>query len=338
MKIFMYSDLHISKTSSILPSSGGNNIYSFRQLMIIKTGEYMREVIKQNKPDIIINLGDTFDQHTITSYDIRTASEFFNCFKEFENIPHYVLVGNHEMINSNYNAITLLNNINNIKVIDEPTTINELAFLPYCDFKSILTFPEGKFLFSHNDIQGSVIRGDFIMPEGISLDDLSKYKLVFNGHIHKSSMNGNVINVGSITTHSFSDDEEGVPQCYIFDTETLDLQTFRPTICPLFRKVNVLSVDELNNYLQNIDVAYKYIIHCVCPFELRDECKNILDNCEYIINSRLSVKINKEQDTSKNDINLSSNVDMKQSFEQFLNTTDLKYPLQLYKNMLKEVE
>ena len=43
-------------------------------------------------------------------------------------------------------------------------------------------------------------------------------------------MKGNVVNVGSISTHSFSDDNDSVPQCYIFDTETLDLKTFRPTI------------------------------------------------------------------------------------------------------------
>lgn len=343
MKIFIYSDLHISKTSSILPSSSGNNIYSFRQDMIIKTGEFMKNIIQQQKPDVIINLGDTFDQHTITSYDVRTASEFFNCFSEFKDIPHYVLVGNHEMINSNYNAIALLDNIPNITVIDEPKSIGEIAFLPYCDFKTILSYPEGTFLFSHNDIQGSVIRNGFTMPDGISLDNLSKYKIVFNGHIHKPSMMKNVVNVGSVSTHSFSDDSECVPQCYIFDTVSLDLQTFRPNTCPLFRKFEIESdINELHTFLNALDTNYRYILHCVCSFEMKEEVKKILEDSQLILNSRLNVRIKKsdnmiEETSEEQDTVLSSNIDMKQSFKEFLNTTELKFPLDMYLQILNEL-
>ena len=90
MKIFLYSDLHISKNSSILPNSSENNNYTYRQNMIVKTGEYLASIIKKENPDLIINLGDTFDQHTITSYDVKIASEFFKCFNSI-NIPHFVL-------------------------------------------------------------------------------------------------------------------------------------------------------------------------------------------------------------------------------------------------------
>lgn len=339
MKIFMYSDLHISKTSSILPNVNDSK-YTYRQQMIIKTGEYMSQIVESENPDVIINLGDTFDQHTVTSYDIHTASKFFKSFEKFENIPHYVLVGNHEMINSNFNAVALLNNIENIQVIDSPITIGELAFLPYCDYKSILDFPEGKFLFSHNDIQGSSIRGSFIMPEGISPNILKeKYKLVFNGHIHKPSINGNVINVGSISTHSFSDDEDSVPQCYIFDTETLDLKTYKPAICPLFRKFKIeTNITELQNYVNSLDSNYKYILHIVCPYEIKEEVKVYLQNNDKVINSRLNVKIDREEkQTETNTVNLQSNVDIKQSFAEFLNTAELKYPKQLYLDVLQGV-
>ena len=36
MKIFMYSDLHISKTSSIFPLTSKNHKYTYRQNMIIE--------------------------------------------------------------------------------------------------------------------------------------------------------------------------------------------------------------------------------------------------------------------------------------------------------------
>lgn len=339
MKILMYSDLHISKTSSILPA-GNDTKYTYRQQMIIETGKYLANLVEKENPDVIINLGDTFDQHTVTSYDIHVASIFFDCFKNFKG-KHYVLVGNHEMINQNFNAIALLNNISNIQVIDEPTTIDDLAFLPYCDHREILQFPEGKYLFSHQDIQGSVIRGNFTLPDGITPELLKqKYKLVFNGHIHKPSINGNVINVGSISTHSFSDDEDSVPQCYIFDTDTLDLKTFRPNICPLFRKFNInRDILELQNFINNLDDNYKYIIHCIAPFEIKDNVKSYLETNSKILNSRLNIKTIKEDKIEETEnINLQSSVDLKQSFMEFLSTTDLKYPINVYTDILKEVE
>ena len=357
MRIFMYSDLHISRTSSIMPLTSSINKYTYRQNMILELGKYLENIIDEQKPDLIINLGDTFDNHTITSFDIDIASKFFECFRML-NIPHIVLVGNHEMINQDFNAIEILNNINNITVISEPSTVNtdiilltklslqqpnvKLAFLPYCDYRDILEFPDGDFLFSHQDIQGSCIRGDFKLPDGINQNDLSKYKLVFNGHIHKSSIMKNIINVGSISTHSFSDDQENVPKCYIFDTNTLDLTTYKPTCCPLFRKVEIKkNISELYAFMDQLDKNYKYILHIICPFELKDEIKSFIEQNEFVINSRISIigSIKEVKEENKNNtINLSSNIDILQNFKDFLNITDLKYPLELYADVLKEVK
>lgn len=339
MKIFLYSDLHISKTSSIMPMHYDDK-YTYRQHMIVETGKFLASIINQEKPDIIINLGDTFDQHTITSYDVDVASAFFKCFDVCGNIPHYVVVGNHEMVNHNYNAVTLLNNIPNITVISDSMSLElqneKLAFLPYCDHTDILEFPEGDFLFSHQDIQGSVIRGEFTLPDGLNKNQLGRYKLVFNGHIHKSSMLGNVINVGSITTHSFSDDDSDAPQCYVFDTTTMDLKTFKSPVCPLFRKVEITNgVDELNGFMDNLDANYKYIIQCTCPQEYRDEVKNILQNNPKVLNTRINVKVNKavESKTLETVTSL-ANINIKESFVEFLNTIDLKFPKQMYLDII----
>lgn len=363
MKIFMYSDLHISRTSSIMPI-GDDNKYTYRQKMIIETGKYLVDIIDKEQPDLIINLGDSFDQHTVTSYDIDVASEFFKCFRML-SIPHLVLVGNHEMINQEFNAIRILSNINNITVISEPCTVDtnlitgirhpdadlsntpkneniKLAFLPYCNHKDILEFPEGDYLFSHQDIQGSIIRGSFALPEGIDPNILKdKYKLVFNGHIHKPSISGNVINVGSISTHSFSDDEEAVPQCYIFDTKTMDLKTFKPTICPLFRKMEVKDNNDLLNQFNKLNKQYKYILHIVCPFEYRDEIKQTLEKFpDLVLSNRITVKVAKEENIAndKEDVlNLQSNIDIKQSFKDFLDITNLKLPRKYYDKVLEGV-
>lgn len=363
MKIFMYSDLHISKTSSILPITSSNSKYTYRQNMIIETGKYLANIIDEVKPNLIINLGDTFDQHTITSYDIDVASEFFKCFR-YINIPHLVLVGNHEMINYEYNAIKILSNIDNITVITEPSTIDldfiatlhpdsaipsqsanremqsaKIALMPYMEYKDILDFPDGDFLFSHIDIMGMKIRGDYELPEGVSAEQLSKYKLVFNGHIHKPSIKGNVVNVGSISTHSFADDIDAVPQCYVFDTDTLDLRTYKPTMCPLFRKVEINTEEELVYYLNYLNKDYKYVLQVTCPFEIKENVKGLVAKAEFVIASRLNVKVdNTRKAEESTNVTVQSNVDIKKSFREFLDITELKYPKELYLDVLGGID
>lgn len=349
MKIFIYSDLHISKTSSILPLTSSNPKYTYRQNMILELGKYLAEIIDEEKPDLIINLGDTFDQHTISSYDITVASEFFNCFRLL-NMPHLVLVGNHEMMNYDFNAIKLLNNINNITVISEPCTIHselfqhitdkiELALMPYMEYKDILELPKGSFLFSHLDIAGVKIRDNIELEDGIDIKTLSDYKLVFNGHIHKPSIKNNIVSVGSVTTHSFSDDNNSVPQCYLFDTNTLDLKTFKPKMCPLFRKVEIYNISDLKNYIDKLDKSYKYILQVTCPFELKESVKDLLqNNGNIILAHRLNIKMTSIPKTEINNVEVLPNIDIKKSFSDFLDTMELKYPRSLYNKVLEEIK
>lgn len=157
MKLFLYSDVHISRTSSILPITSDMQEFTYRQNMIIKTAEWMADLIRNEKADMIINLGDTFDQNTVTSFDIETASEFFKRFPQ--DREHLVLCGNHEMLNDRHNVLKLLNNIDRIQVIDTPTAIDNLLLIPYCDYKDLdlFNYSGGDYLFLHHDIYGSQI-------------------------------------------------------------------------------------------------------------------------------------------------------------------------------------
>lgn len=250
------------------------------------------------------------------------------------------------MINSDFNAVALLNNIKNITVVSDPYSVEyngiKLAFLPYCDYNYLLTYPEGDILFSHNDIQGSLIRGDFKLPDGIDTKTLKdRYKIVFNGHIHKPSIFDNVVNVGSITTHSFSDDNDFIPQCYIFNTDTMKIDNhIQSTACPLFRKIEVSNKEELNTKILDFknQQYYKFVLQVTCPFDMKEEVKEILDNTDIVVSYRLSVKMNKTvKDINKPIIKSLNNMDIKNNFNEFLQTLDLKYPLDVYTTVLEEV-
>lgn len=374
MKILMYSDIHISRTSSILPV-GNMDKYTYRQQMIIETAKLICNIAEQQDVDLILNLGDTFDQHTLTSYDVEVASEFFKQFRLL-NKPHLVLVGNHEMINKNYNAVKLLSNIPNITVIDKPSTISgniitnntddsnlQLAFLPYNNFKNIVDIPKGDFLISHNDIQGSEIRSGIKLPEGLSLEQLKSYKLVFNGHIHKSGIFSNIVNVGSSTTHSFSDDNDSLPKVYVFNTATLDLNSFVNKTCPLFRTFKIQSLEDLKNLLtNNLDLTYKYILHIISPYSIKDEVKQLLNKllvspkhiCDDIAKNDTDYKVQllnykvttylteqekqaQQQDSQPSEnVSNTTNLDITSSFKEFLTTVDLKYPMQMYMDVLND--
>lgn len=120
----------------------------------------------------------------------------------------------------------------------------------------------------------------------------------------------------------------------------MDLKTYKPTICPLFRKFNIQNnIQELKTYINSLDNNYKYIIHCVCPFEIKEEVKQYLDTEPKILNNRLNVKVTNKENIDNNNIvniNLQSNIDITQTFKEFLDTIELKYPKQLYLDILQE--
>lgn len=345
MRLFIYSDVHISRTSSILPIVSEMPDYTYRQNMIVKTAKWMSDLIKQNGIiDLIVNLGDTFDQNTLTSYDIDTASEFIKMFPK--NKPHLILCGNHEMLNGRYNALKLFDNIDGVDVVDTPTVIENLLFLPYCDYKDLdlSNYNGSKYAFMHHDIYGSQIAPDRTLDFGIEQDSLSKFTKVFNGHVHASSKFSNIVNVGSVTTHSFADSPVSVPKCYIFDTYTQELQEFENYNCPLFRKVKVDTIQELKNYLDKnvINSMWKYVLHIECDFEIKEEVADLIKGNKNILNYKIttkSIKQDEQVQTNTENLVIESNLDIKQSFKDFLNTgVELRYPMNLFEEVVGETQ
>ena len=156
-------------------------------------------------------------------------------------------------------------------------------------------------------------------------------------------MFGNILNVGSITTHSFADSSESYPKCYLFDTETQEIKEYSNINCPLFRKIKVDTLQELNDYLGNcaLNSVWKYILHVECNFDVKDEVENILQNNKALLNYKLTTKSIKQEGAEETpaEISLESNLDVKQSFKDFLNTgVELRYPMNLYNEVIGETQ
>ena len=172
----------------------------------------------------------------MNSEEITALSEI----KWAKDIPHYMLVGNHEMgINDLSKSSAHVFKELGFDVVDKPFIDTyydrpggewdvELAFLPYVlesDRKDIHEyFPNPvtrpRFLFSHNDIQG-VQMGKIVSKVGFTkeeIEDVCTY--CFNGHLHNGvDVSKKIKNVGNITGQNFGEDATQYPHnAYILDT------------------------------------------------------------------------------------------------------------------------
>ena len=88
-----------------------------------------------------------------------------------------------------------------------------------------------------------------------------------------------------------------------------------------------------------LDDTYKYILHVICPFEIKEDIKQYLQDNPKILNNRISTKIEKrvKETMEQEQINLQANIDINQSFKDFLDITELRFPKENYIEVMKGV-
>ena len=298
MKLGIYTDLHCSYTSSIMPLYSDNSMYTTRLNMIVNSGKWMYDLFDKHNVDLIANLGDTFDKNIIKSEELTAISEFYSYSKGVDEI---VLVGNHEMVNSEFNAISVLDNYPFIKVYDKPEKISDIiSVMPYMKPEDIkyddICELSNKILLSHIDIKGSSIRTGYDLEYGIDPEYLSiNFESSFNGHIHKrgkvNTSDNLVINVGSISSISFSDSNSYIPGITIYNTETKEIKFFQNPHSILFRKYHVIDMSNLISIVKNLQKDYKYIIGLEVPYDIKDEVREYINSLSIVIASRISTYI-----------------------------------------------
>lgn len=285
MKILCYTDLHWCKFSSVIRELSDK--YSVRLEHLLDSVNWAEKLAEDNKVDLIVNLGDFFDSPIINDTEMAAFSDI-----KWANIPHKVVLGNHEIQNKNKEVSSAhIFKLLKFDLITEPKKelIDgvELCYLPYTfEFPEINSifgeYNTKRIVFSHNDIEG-VQLGGYTFDKGFSLLDIEKNcDLFLNGHIHAKGEFGNMINLGNLCGQNFG--ENFAPHnAYILDTDTLDLQEFENPYSfnfykldctqyvkfPRFRNNPVLSIkvsedtlDEVKEKVNTIKdlVHVKYII------------------------------------------------------------------------------
>lgn len=296
MKVLIYSDVHFSQDSSIVRSMGEK--YSTRLEYLIKSLNWAEELSLKEGCNAIFNLGDTFDKASLNAMEITALQEV----KWNIDIPHYVLVGNHDSnINSlEYSSSKSLEKILNFKILDKPYQINgqdiTFLFLPYITeenrkpLKDYLSNEvKGKVVvLSHNDIKGFQF-GKFKSPEGFDIEDIeNSCDLYLNGHLHTPSfLTKKIVNVGNLCGQNFSEDNFKTKHyAWILDTDTLKLTPYENPYALNFYKV------EINNQhpsLSSYDIDNNACLMIKCERDYLDKLKEELNSRKDIVVSKIIV-------------------------------------------------
>lgn len=118
MKLCIWSDLHIGRT---LYRTNPGELNKFERIGYETFNKYI-DVILKEKPDILANLGDTFE---ISNPPIIALSKFSEGMKRLKDVPQIIILGNHDYSGKNRNeecssVETVLNSLdcNVLKFVD----------------------------------------------------------------------------------------------------------------------------------------------------------------------------------------------------------------------------
>lgn len=292
MRILVFGDCHWSTYSSILRKRG--ETYSFRLHNLISSINWLEKYAKDNDVDLVVGLGDFFDKETLNSEEITALTEI-----KWSDIPHYLLIGNHEMgRNDLFYSSTQIFNKNNFYIIDKPllkffcNTTTNIIFLPYTlnPNRSIIDNVhkncknQKTIIFSHNDIAGIQL-GQFVSKAGFEIEDIEKNcDLFINGHLHNGlKITDKIINLGNLTGQNFSEDAfKYSHNIMILDTDLLSYEIIENPYAINFYKIDgVNSTPTFDKLKQNSVLTLKSLEKDVSYYE--EEIKKYCNIIEYRI-------------------------------------------------------
>lgn len=213
--------------------------------------QWFNQVIEKTKPDLVVNLGDTFDTHAVVRSEL--LSEFK---KHVEACPveYIYLLGNHDMYkpsDAKYHALQPFN-IKNMRVIDTITDIGGITFVPYIhDFKQ---FPKETkpICIAHQTFVGADY--GYYRPDVGADADKCNAEIIISGHVHKRQNFGKVWYPGTPAAYDLNDIDQ-IKGVDLFDTETYEF-TFIPSPFPNYKSLtfNVhseFSADDMHESIVN---------------------------------------------------------------------------------------
>lgn len=207
---------------------------------------WLNKLIEEQKPDLVVNLGDTFDTHAVV------RSEILNEFMKHVygvialGIPYVYLLGNHDMYKPNdpkyHVMLPFKNKIKDLYIVDEIQNLFDMTFVPYQYDGSKFPRQTLPIVVCHQTFLGADY-GPIRATEGVDASSISGCELIISGHIHTKSVLGPVLYVGSPFSQSASDVDQ-VKGITTLDTDTYEL-SFTSSPLPMWKRIT-FTVDQQN--------------------------------------------------------------------------------------------
>jgi DNA repair exonuclease SbcCD nuclease subunit len=201
------ADLHIHnyKPFSSVDSSGRNTRFVACLNVLSEIFSFAKDTNCKN----VFIAGDLF--HTRGKIDTIIYDAVYSFIKKESDVHIYLVVGNHDQAvkNGDIHSLRPFRELPHVEVIDIPTTIKNVLFLPYQEKIDFNTFTSAEYLVGHMGVSGATVgASNYEIGEEVSLKHLKKYKLAFLGHFHKGQTLGNVYIPGSPLQHTFGERED----------------------------------------------------------------------------------------------------------------------------------
>ncbi len=171
---------------------------------------FVMETAKQTCPDLIVFEGDQHHSHSIVHVDVLAFwKSAFTGLKQ-AGFKVVALVGNHDMtgVDGNYSH-AMLAYTGDVRVIDKPTAIDNILFMPYCADPQMFIdgcnkYPACPTVVCHQTFQGGTYENGFYAKDGLD-SNLIPQERVISGHIHTPQAFGKVIYTGAPRWRTLSD-------------------------------------------------------------------------------------------------------------------------------------
>jgi len=206
---------------------------------------WLNSVILIEKPDIVVNLGDTFDTHAVLRSEVLNEFMAHVDLVLNNNMEYVYLVGNHDMYKPNdskYHAMKSFKDRHpKLHIVDETQELFNITFVPYKHDPSLFPKSTLPICVAHQTFWGADY-GSILCKDGVEPQSISGCEIIISGHIHKRQSlisNGpksiHVLYVGTPFSQGAADVDQ-IKGITIFDTDTYK-QTFIQCPLPSYKKM-----------------------------------------------------------------------------------------------------
>lgn len=280
LKVLMFGDLQVScKNRDYM-----DNLDS--------TAAYLCETIRAVQPDLVVNMGDTFDTFGVVDVqDLVWVYQFSRLVANRSRGNYWVIGGNHDACDKSglYSGLDILRDIPGLTLFrNNPDIVSKFLIVPYTrEQVPINDLPKGSIagVFGHAEWKGCKVTPSFVSPDGYDIGEFaSAYPdaLIFNGHYHNPDQLGPLTLVGSPLHKDFNDDPSLDRGFVLWDTDTGKIERISNPYSYRCLDVEYHDLPSLTEHLESFQNVQRYKMKVRVPSSLVDGAKDICSGMGFL--------------------------------------------------------